>query len=183
MTSLLYARPDRPFDATTSQRWWASLVPDPDNKRPGNPAALAELRRCMTAHEVLMLPAFEGLMRQLPASRDPHHIESLAVVAGALAHVRKHDGADSVPRQLAQIVGEGNAPPMSPARFRRLLQVQSANERLVAGARIARQLKGQLNVLDLAYGLYWWDEPEAAIQRAWARAYYQALPSDLLSKT
>jgi len=165
------------FEATRVHQWWAGLRGDSERKRPGDPGALAELRRCSTALEVQMVPAFEALVRAMPNA----HLESLAVAAAVVSHVREHDGGARVAEQLAQ-TGAGSVPAMSPLRFRRFLQVEGATERIAAGTRLVRQLQGRINVLDLASSLYWWDTQED-VQRRWARSYYSKLPREILTKS
>lgn len=173
------------FRPEQAHRWWESLRPDPESRRPGDPAALAALRRCATTSQVHLVPVFELLVREMPEAR----LDDLAVVAAVLAHVREHDPSAGVAEQIAKASGPGGQPAVSPLRFRRLLQVNGAEERIRAGARIARQLKGQVNVVDLADALYWWDHEQDLhrqnmdVQRRWARRYYATLPSEHFKKS
>lgn len=172
---------NRRFDRNASLRWWRSLQPDAETGRPGDRAALAQLRRCTAPTDVYFVPAFETLVRTMPEAR----VDDLAVIAAVLAHVRQHEPGDKVAQQIAA-TDEGGQPAVSPARFRRLLQIRGHEARLREGVRLVRQLKGRINAEDLADTLYWWDvpvdpaHPDREVQRRWARLYYAKIPAELL---
>lgn len=162
------------FDARTLRSWWSGLQPDRERGQRGDPAALAELRRCRSPNEVMFVPAFEVLARLMPSAR----VADLAVAAAVVAHLRE-DLPGPVAVQLAR--GDGGRPVLSPMRLRRLLQVTGPEGRIEAGRRLARALRGRADVADLADSLYWWDEDDAT-QRSWARAYYSNVPAEYLKK-
>lgn len=167
------------FDAGAVLKWWMSMQPDTRTGRRGDAGARAELRRCGRAAEVHLVPAFELLVRALPRANP----EDLAVVAAILAHAREHDPSAPVAEQIARPTAKGDAPPVSPQRFRRLLQVEGRDQRIAAGTRLLRQMGGRLNLTDLASSFYWWDASPDDVHRRWARRYYGALPADLMKKS
>lgn len=168
------------FDDAVVQGWWRALTPDPRVGRRGDRAALAELRRCHSPREVQLLPPFSQLLRAMPDLPDSR-LDDLAVVVGAVAHVRVDEPRQRVAQQLAHVAPGAGQPTMSPTRFRRALQMRGPEERFGMGARIVRQLGGTVNVRDLARSLYWWDHDDAHARR-WALDYYAAIPEKMLKK-
>lgn len=137
---------DTPQQATKVLGWWSALQPDHDSG--GDRAALARLRRCAMATEAAGEPATIALAQSLGLGwRD---LEAVAVLAAVLAHIRTHDDSAKAARQLR--------PVMSLLRFRRLIQADTADDRITAFRRAAALARGSLNVWDLAYSLLRWND-------------------------
>ena len=149
-------------------RWWQALQPSEDDgpKRRGDRGALARLRRCASVNQAVFEPATHELCRVLGAKE--FDLDRVALIAAVLAHVRKNDASQKVPRQIGRA---GETALMSELRFRRLLQADTADDQLTGFRRLAALVGGSLNVSDLAAALWRWDEND---RRRWVYAYYDA---------
>ncbi|MGI5862487.1 MAG: type I-E CRISPR-associated protein Cse2/CasB [Myxococcales bacterium] len=145
--------------------WWRAVLESPADR--------AALRRCATAAEVALLPAYHRLRRDLAAAEKSVGAERLAVICAVLSHVRVHDGGASFAQQLT--AGEGDKARFSGLRFRRLLAMPSGDELLAGLVRAARILDGRANVADLARAIRFWGDNE---RLRWARDYYDARPQE-----
>lgn len=150
--------------------WWQALQPvDIVGKtRRGDRAALARLRRCATVNDAVFDEATHKLCHHLDAGE--RGLERAALVAAVLAQVRVNNSALKVARQIGVPTTEGAAT-MSELRFRRLLQADSADEQLTGFRRLVALAGRELNVADLAQGLWRWDDAD---RRRWVYAYYDA---------
>ncbi|MCK9555186.1 type I-E CRISPR-associated protein Cse2/CasB [bacterium] len=130
--------------------WWSGLEHDTGGR--------AELRRAHSPTEVVFLPAYHRLYNKL----ETEHIdkEALACVAGLCAHI-KENGGGKVAEQMSGTI--------SNLRFRKLLAINSREELYHAMIRMIRQLKGTVNIIDLAKTVYWWNEKT---KKDLAYAYY-----------
>jgi len=146
------------FDADIVLQWYNELKHDRGGR--------AELRRAHNPTEVVFLPAYHCLYNKL----DNLNInkEALACVAGLCAHVKKNRGG-SFSEQMADCKGGSESPKISSLRFRRLLAVDDREELYLFMIRIIRQLGGEVNVVDLAKIVYWWNE---RTKKELAYAYY-----------
>lgn len=155
-----------------------------DRTRSVSRAARARLRRCA---EPLDAFAERGAHELLDATREartaddaymPREEEILAL-APLLAWVEEHDGARSLPAQLAQTRESGQDRPMlSELRFKRLLSANGPE--LFTELRRALQLIGKrANVLSLAEAACDWnlEHRGADLRRRWAYDYYSSLPA------
>lgn len=147
-------------------KWWKGL----DENR-GDRAAI---RRCHTAFDVALTPAFIRLRSALKEIF-PVNDESLSVVVGLAAHVRAIDGSCDFPAQMARPVSPGGNARVSGLRFRRLLKVKNSDELFPAFIRIVRLLGGNVNLVSLAEDAYWWNE---RTRKRWAAAYYESAPME-----
>ena len=68
--------------------WWREMQPDRDRKLPGDRAALARLRRCVTVAEAMQDPAAIALFRRCGAT-GPNDLPAIGLAAAVLAHLRK----------------------------------------------------------------------------------------------
>ncbi len=146
-------------------RWWEGL----DNNR----GSRAELRRAHDLTAITLTGAYQHLYRTLltfkwPEEDKPENNwrnERLAAIAGLLAHVKKLDE-----RSLPVIMSEGERPPFSELRFRRLLDSDSSSMgEVFIGLRRALPLVGyQANVLELANDVLFWGD---GVKKRWAYTY------------
>jgi len=111
-----------------------------------------------------------------PGTQDARAALELAVL---LAHVREDDphplmraaGWKSFPGSSKESEASAEQRPLlSELRFRRLLQT-TRDERLEAFKRLVRQLKGKVNVVDLANSYLFWGDK---VRERWAFDYYAA---------
>jgi CRISPR system Cascade subunit CasB len=154
--------------------WWGALQPDPDRHRPGDRAALAQLRRCSRPEDAIEVPAALALARALGA-RDGHdrRLGDFLATAIVLAHVRKDDRDNRMARQLGAAV-QGERALLSPLRLARLLAAQTPEERIAAFRRAVALADHKVNLRDLADAMLDWSHPVAGerIRIAWAFAYH-----------
>lgn len=161
-------------------RWWASLQ---DYRADGSPnptrdrAALARLRRAAAPTEALDEPAVFDLYKRLGFGGGTSELESrlprVAVAATVLAHVRPSPGANGSRRRLAEMLGQGERPSMSPLRFKRLLTADDDQDILVQFRRaVALAGARNIDVGDLAVSLLEWDRDSRRMR--WAFDYHGA---------
>ena len=138
--------------------WWHSLADDTGGR--------AALRRAPDITGVVLLPAFQRLHRRLLAAGWPNQTwqnDRLAATAGLLAHVRTQSDA-SLPKAMS----DGDKPPVSELRFRRLLEATDVDT-LFAGLRRALPLlQHSANVCNLATDVVNWGDP---VRKRWAYDY------------
>ncbi len=127
----------------------------------------AQLRRCKTANEVVMVPAFHRLCRRvrplMKYEREGWEMR-IAAIAGLLAHVRTLDSRKTLAAQMAA----GDTPAVSELRFRRLLQ-RNREEFYGALMRTLGLIDKTANPFDLACSVYYWGDSE---RKRWAFAYF-----------
>ncbi len=144
--------------AAELQHWWRSLSDDR--------GARAELRRGQTLLDVMLTPAFHAARRRLIAAglddADCRH-ERLAAVLALAAHIQ-NDG-DLEP---AAAFSEGEKPPVSPLRFRRILEARSDEELFVRLRRVLPLVDQRINLIRLANDVLGWND---TTRKRWAYAY------------
>ena len=153
-------------------RWWRELQPDPDRKHPGNRAALARLRRCASVTAAMEEPVTFDLYRRCGGAW-PADLVAAALAAAVLAHVRKDEPEQ---RSIARRIGptDINDPAsalVKPLRFRRLMEAETEEERLIAFRRLAGITGHTLNIRDLSRALLNWSEES---RRRWVYDYWNA---------
>jgi CRISPR type I-E-associated protein CasB/Cse2 len=151
-------------------RWWRVLQPKDEqgNGRTGDRGALARLRRASTMMQAASEPATLALCRELRAGEA--NLDRVALLAAVLAQVQEERFDLTVARQIG-VQRDGTAI-MSDLRFRRLLQADTLDERLIGFRRLVALAGRKLNVADLAVGLWHWgDEKE---RRRWIYAFHDA---------
>ena len=154
--------PDSPVGERLTA-WWKRMEEDRGLR--------AEVRRCATVQEVLLLPAFARFRHELVPlmAGEPKWEARMAAVFGLLAHVKAQASA-ALPEQMAEMLG--GAPRLSELRFRRLLQTE--REQLFGALlRVLRLLKGQARIHDLANAAYFWGD---RTKREWAYSYFPRVP-------
>lgn len=145
-------------------RWWQGL----DNNR----GSRAELRRAHDLTAITLTGAYQHLYRTLltfgwPEENKPENNwrnERLAAIAGLLAQVKKPDD-----RSLPAAMSEGERPPFSELRFRRLLDSPSIDEVFTGLRRALPIVAYQANVLELANDLLFWGD---GVKKRWAYTYH-----------
>ncbi len=160
------------------REWWIGLEDTPGDR--------AQLRRCNSPWEVMMVPAFFRLVNRFEDLK-PHRFEALAAVAGLLALVRKGDFRDDMPpiqKQLAMPAEGGNRPRMSDLRFRQLIKSRDIEELYRRFRRALALLGRKANILSLAdLVLQWADEnlyrthaePTKQFQFRMAQGYFEEM--------
>ena len=141
--------------------WWRGLEQDKGGR--------AELRRCHTLTEVVLLPVYHGLYQPLMALPEHHwRRERLPAVAALVAMVDVWEsGLPSLPEQMSQKVGERKL--VSDLRFRRLLQCQEPEELFQSLRRVVRLLNHRVDMFSLADGVHDWGD---RLRKEWALDYY-----------
>lgn len=144
-------------------RWWQGL----DNHR----GSRAELRRAHDLTAIALTGGFQHLYRTLLAAGWPEEDrlessrrnERLAAIAGLLAQVKNLDD-----RSLPVAMSEGERPPFSELRFRRLLDSPSIDEVFTGLRRALPLVAYQANVLELANDVLFWGD---GVKKRWAYTY------------
>lgn len=163
MSDTILFRPETALGQTLL-RWWQGL----DNHR----GSRAELRRAHDLTAIALTGAYQHLYRMLLTAGWPEEDkpesnwrnERLAAIAGLLAQVKKPDD-----RSLPVAMSEGDRPPFSELRFRRLLDSPSIDE-VFSGLRRALPLVAyQANVLELANDVLFWGD---GVKKRWAYTYH-----------
>lgn len=144
------------------QRWWMALEDDRGTR--------AELRRCATSLQVMEVAGFHHLRaRLLPLGlpEGEHAAAQLAVVAASLSHIKKR--GDRKPA-LAFSEGEsrGDPPPVSPLRFRQVLEARTSDELLLRLRRVL-PLAHELDAIQLAADAFNWSD---RIRKQWVFDYH-----------
>lgn len=152
--------------AVALRQWWQEL----DDAR-GDRAAL---RRCASLTEVMFVPAYHRLYAALAPHRRSDRL-GVAAIAGLASLVRQDRQDLSLSQQMAKPKAGGSTARVSGLRFRRLLKHQSREELYPALARVVRSLDGDVNLLDLAESIYWWND---RTRQRWAFDYYGAAPQE-----
>lgn len=146
-------------------RWWQGL----DSHRGDR----AELRRAHDLTAIALTGGYQHLYRTLLAAGWPEEDkpeksrrnERLAAIAGLLAQVRKLDD-----RSLPVAMSEGERPPFSELRFRRLLDSPSIDEVFTGLRRALPLVAYQANVLELANDVLYWFSGDS-VKKRWAYTY------------
>ncbi len=157
--------------------WWRGLQPDPDAENPadraGDRAALAHLRRCGAVSEAMLEPAALRLFQAVGAD-SPDDLPTVGLAAAVLARVREDRPGPSV----ARLVGPGSIETpetalLRPLRFRRLMEADGPDERLISFRRLVALAGGKLPVRDLAEALLHWSAPR---RTRWVFEYWNTTP-------
>lgn len=161
----------RAFPAEDVYTWWWEM--QPANEGAGQPkhrGELAELRRCKSLSEVLLVPRFQVLRWKFQAA-GYGAIPAVAAVAGVLAHVAQ-DTNEPFGTYLAQPKPKGSGPKLSELRLRRLIRIKSRDELFASLIRVLALAGGTAPVRQLAEDIWYWND---RTRRDWAFAYYDAL--------
>lgn len=138
-------------------QWWYSALADTG---PGRKAR-AELRRCDSPADALLVPATHDLHRALGGGM-AHRGDRLALIAVALANVRE-TGKETAPERMGEA--------LSALRFQSLLRTTEPAALIRPLRRALAQIDNRANVAALAGDLFHWNE---RTRERWAFAYYGA---------
>jgi CRISPR system Cascade subunit CasB len=152
--------------------WWGDLQPDAARNHLGDSVALARLRRCTTVAEAMLDPATLMLYWRC-GGIGPQDLPLGGLTAAVLAHVRKDD---TERRSVARAIGPDSTDRpgtalLKPARFRRLIEADTPDERLTSFRGLVVLAGGKLNVRDLAAALLTWTEDR---RTQWIYDYWNA---------
>lgn len=141
-------------------RWWKNLE--------NNKGARAELRRANDLTAVALTGAYQRFYRQMLAAgwlndEISWKNERLSAIAGLLAHVKNEDG-----RSLPLAMSEGERPPFSELRFRRLLESPTLDDVFVSLRRALPMVGYQANIHQLANAVLFWGDK---VKKEWAYSY------------
>lgn len=162
MTDKISFKSDNVFGSTLG-KWWDWL-----NENQG---ARAELRRAPNLTAVALTSAFQRLYQwQLavgfPQPKRPEistQTERLAAIAGLLAHVKV-----AVDQSLPMLMSEGDRPPVSELRFRRILDSPSIDDLFVGLRRALPLFDHKADLYDLAESVFNWGD---SVKKKWAYNY------------
>ena len=160
-------------EARTVVQWWRDLQPyfSDGSRNPGaDRAALARLRRADLL-DAMQDPATFALFRALDRRR-PSELPSIALCAGVIASVREDRPAEHPARTLGlPSLDEVQQAVMKPLRFRRLIEADTLEERLLMLRRAVQLAAHKLNVRELAAACLDWSDGR---RQRWIFEYYNA---------
>jgi CRISPR system Cascade subunit CasB len=150
--------------------WWRKLHSESGPQR----AARARLKRAATLTQVALEPAYQNVYQQLrQASGEAYWTEQqrdgLAAAVALAAHLKPTEspGALSVAR-AASADKNGDPNPVSPLRFRRLLDAPDIDSLFISLRRLLPLMGGSLDPAQLAQDLFGWGD---VVRKRWAYAY------------
>jgi CRISPR system Cascade subunit CasB len=160
-------------EARIAAQWWRGLQPNFANgeRNPSSDrAALARLRRGDLL-AAMQDPETFALFRALGRQR-PNELLEVALCAAVLAGVREDRPEERPARTLGPPSTENiEHAAMKPLRFRRLIEAETAEERLLMLRRAVQLADRRLNVRELAGACLDWSE---ARRQRWIFEYYNA---------
>lgn len=171
--------------------WWSEMTPD----SAGNIARKgdrAELRRCESPSEVMLQPSYYRVWFAATKAGAAQHTTNesqeaaMAFIAGILSHVTENS-PKSFGEAMAQPKDPDNKDPknqrslVSGLRFRKLLEIQDADQLYVVIIRMIRMLGRTAPIAALANDLMRWnnDRSRDDVRRKWAREYYSTNPNEI----
>jgi CRISPR system Cascade subunit CasB len=158
--------------ASAAVHWWRGLQPNTavgERNRTADRAALARLRRA-DLRSAMGEPATFNLFRQLGRTQ-PDDLPNAAVCAAVLAGVRAERDehpARTLGPPLLEAVEQAL---MKPLRFRRLIETDTQEDRLLLLRRAVQLADRRLNLRELAAACLDWSE---ARRQRWIFEYYAA---------
>lgn len=159
-------------DEDVAARWWRDLQPylrsGARNPR-GDRASLARLRRADLV-AAMGEPATFGLFRDLGFTK-PYELTAVALCAAVLASVREDDGLHPARALGPKPGGKAETAAMSALRFRRLVEAEEPEDRLIALRRAVMLADRRLNLRGLARACLDWSD---GTRRIWIFQYYNA---------
>jgi CRISPR system Cascade subunit CasB len=158
--------------------WWHSL-----NEKRGD---RARLRRAETPDDVLLSePFFHFLQRMSEDWASTYRLQSSALVAATLAHVKNPDDKSFAEQMAMPKEKGGKKPKVTELRFEQLQKSRNPEEFFRRLRRAVHLLNGTVNVLSLSDSiLQWMKEYQYGVDRmpskrlavSWAADYYKNLP-------
>jgi CRISPR system Cascade subunit CasB len=160
-------------DGMRAAQWWRGLQPntlDGERNRTADRAALARLRRADLL-SAMGDPATFDLFRALGRSR-PQDLPEVALCAAVLAGVREDRPGEHPARTLGPPSPEAvEQAAMKPLRFRRLIEAETPEDRLILLRRAVQLADRRLNLRELAAACLNWTK---ARRQCWIFEYYGA---------
>ncbi len=126
--------------------------------------------RAKGVSEIILLPEFHYALQRFKRffSAERHWEGRLAAVLGLASHVR-----ETADVGLAeQMAGDGESPPVSELRFRRLIQKDQRDDLYAPLIRVLRMLGKRANPHDLARSVYYWGPK---VKKDWACGYFSKI--------
>lgn len=158
--------------------WWHSL----DEKRGDR----AHLRRAEKPDDVLLSESFFHFLQRMPEEwAKTKRLESSAIVAATLVHVKNTPFEKSFAAQMGSRKEGTDSPRVSELRFEQLQKSRDSEEFFRRLRRAVKLLDGNVNVLSLADSILHWmmekrkginKEPLNRLAVSWATDYYKQLP-------
>lgn len=156
-------------------RWWKHLHHE---EAPGPVRAQrAALRRCHDLSAVTMTEGYQRLYRKLAdgqpeasTTRNTSQNLRLAAIVGLLAHVKDDAQGDSLAKDMSNsdnAESEGRAP-VSPLRFRRLLDSPDVDALFVGVRRVLPLTGFKVSVNPLISDIFYWGDD---VKKRWAYGY------------
>jgi CRISPR system Cascade subunit CasB len=141
--------------------WWNAL-----EKRRGD---RAELRRAGAIVDVALTPAFQRLYARLDPQRacSAPQQDRLAAVVGLLAHL-KVASDKSLPLAMSDKADAAAANPVSPLRFKRLLEAPDVDALFVGLRRTLPLVAHKADPLSIARDVFFWGDE---VRKRWAYDY------------
>lgn len=155
-------------------RWWTVHL---GHREMASARALAARLNRADAVGALSEPAVHTLMQLLGWQPTPWNVQILLRLVRVLPMVREHTDA-----KLAQRLGAGEPPAMSPLRFQRLIRADG--EELVTALRRALVLVDRrCNVAELGSDLMYWKQRDDRTRTRWCFDYFGAAAPAVLTET
>jgi CRISPR system Cascade subunit CasB len=153
-------RPFAPDSPLTGEllAWWRGLERNRGDR--------AELRRCADLLQVMQTEAFHGVRQRLIAaglSESESHSPRLAAIVALAAHV-KAVSKESLPEAFSS----GDKPPVSPLRFRQILEAADDDEHFTRLRRVLPLIDGRANLPTLAADVWYWSD---RVRKRWVYDY------------
>ncbi len=165
--------------------WWNGLQPKTDKSgkvtSPGDPGALARLRRASSPIDALTEEQAIRLAKRLGASLDDQaRLARIGALAAVLTHVKTHRDKDDKKRaqHMARQLGpdsKGDNAVMSSLRFQRLIAAREPADLMREMRGAVKLLKGTANIRDIGDAFYWWSDKTRI---AWTYDYWGAGDAD-----
>jgi len=159
------------FPAADVFQWWEEMQPDQQGGGPNRRGERAELKRCKTLEEILLVPRFQILRRKLQAA-GRGYLPAAATMAGVLAHVEENQEQYSFAQWLALPKAKDTGPRLSELRFRRLMRAKSHDELFIDLIRVLPLAGNTAPVKDLARDISRWND---YTRRQWVFDYFDSL--------
>lgn len=164
--------------------WWAEMTTPNAAGKIARKGDRAELRRCKSPSDVMLLPAYHRLWWKATEANVARHTKdssqeaAMAFVAGILAHVSENSTA-SLGTTMA--VKDGDNSVVSGLRFRKLLEIHDTEQLYVTMIRIVRMLGRTAPLGAMADDLMRWNNEKYRddVRKKWARDYYSTNPNEL----
>ncbi|MEZ4462081.1 MAG: type I-E CRISPR-associated protein Cse2/CasB [bacterium] len=164
--------------------WWAEMTTPDATGKVARKGDRAELRRCKSPSDVMLLPAYHRLWWKATEANVARHTTNsseeaaMAFVAGILAHV-----SENTTTSLGAAMGakDGDNSVVSGLRFRKLLEIHDADQLYVTMIRIIRMLGRAAPIAAMADDLMRWNNEKFRddVRKKWARDYYSTNPNAL----